>query len=380
MRRLLLLLPFLFMLLSSSITAQPHTLSDKATVSLLTVKGGQQLYSLYGHTALRIADPVNNLDAVYNFGYFDFNTPNFYLKFIKGDLQYFAAVDSYADFYNNYVYEQRAVYEQFLNLPPESAQRIYSELNEVLNSERRYYTYKFIDRNCTTMIADIINKHTNNSIAPDPAAQGRSYRQILFDYQQPHFFENLGINIMFGSRTDETFDHNFLPLHLLEGIKASSINGLPLSDGVKVLNKESFKAEIPFWNNVLVFTIPFILVISLRKKPLVQRIFLVVFGLMGLFLISTGLFSLHEEVLNNLNVLLFNPLFLLLAILQTRIKHKAVHFIGLVCAGMLIVYVMLALRLPHFSMFIPMIASSAVVLYEVIRNAKKHAVVVESNG
>ena len=132
-------------------------LSKDAHVSVLTCGTGNESYSLFGHTAIRISDPYNNIDVVYNYGAFDFNTPNFVLKFIKGDLQYFAVAHSYTDFINEYNYEKRSVYEQELNIPENLKQKLFDNLNTSLTSGDSHYTYKFIDKNCTSMVVDIIN-------------------------------------------------------------------------------------------------------------------------------------------------------------------------------------------------------------------------------
>src|SRR4051812_2221318 len=79
-------------------------LSDMATVSLLTCGPGNELYSVFGHTAIRVHDPLRGMDVVYNYGTFDFDTPNFYLKFVKGDLKYFVSASSYDDFVYTYQY------------------------------------------------------------------------------------------------------------------------------------------------------------------------------------------------------------------------------------------------------------------------------------
>ena len=150
---------FLFLLILLPVAAfAQQTLSDNAKVSVLTCGKGNELYSLYGHTAVRISDPSSGLDMVYNYGTFDFSTPNFGLKFVKGDLQYFVSTSSFRDFLENYDYEQRSVLEQVLDLPQSKKQELFDRLNRVLSSSERYYTYKFIDRNCTTKVADLLNE------------------------------------------------------------------------------------------------------------------------------------------------------------------------------------------------------------------------------
>src|SRR6478609_3884171 len=91
-----------FLLLSSiyNSTAQDAILSKNATISVMTCGTGNELYSLFGHTAIRVRDRENNLDVVYNYGAFDFDTPNFVMKFTKGDLDYYITNDRYIDFIN----------------------------------------------------------------------------------------------------------------------------------------------------------------------------------------------------------------------------------------------------------------------------------------
>jgi len=93
----------LFFLLSINLSfSQNMVLSKNARVSVITCETGNESYSLFGHTAIRIADPDNHLDQVYNYGAFDFATPNFVLKFIKGDLQYFIIAHDFSDFMNQF--------------------------------------------------------------------------------------------------------------------------------------------------------------------------------------------------------------------------------------------------------------------------------------
>ena len=82
-RKFTLLFILLLTLFSSNSNSQEITLSNTAEVSVLTCGTGLEIYSLFGHTAIRIKDSSNFVDQVYNYGTFDFSTPNFYLKFVK---------------------------------------------------------------------------------------------------------------------------------------------------------------------------------------------------------------------------------------------------------------------------------------------------------
>ena len=124
-KKLLLLLILFFQTIGFS---QNPALSEKASVSIFTCGRGNELYSTFGHTAIRIKDSINNLDVVYNYGAFDFRTENFYLKFVKGDLKYFINATSYEDFIFEYQSDNREVIEQTLSFPLAKKQELFELL------------------------------------------------------------------------------------------------------------------------------------------------------------------------------------------------------------------------------------------------------------
>jgi hypothetical protein len=154
----------LFLLLPIISFSQNVILSDNAEVSILTCGTAPVSYAMYGHTGIRITDYVNQIDVVYNYGAFDFTTPNFMMKFVKGDLKYFVTNENYYDFEYNYKLDGRSIVSQELNLTSAQKQQLLNELNTSLTSDERFYTYKFIDKNCTTMVVDKINKILGNEI------------------------------------------------------------------------------------------------------------------------------------------------------------------------------------------------------------------------
>ena len=178
--------------------SQNISLSEQAKVSILTCGTGPESYAMYGHTAIRIQDVALGLDVVYNYGAFDFSTPNFIGRFVKGDLQYFITNESYIDFYYNYQAENREIIEQELALSPIQVKQLFEQLNASLYSDERFYTYKFIDRNCTTMVVDQINNALGKEYIK-ATTSNQSYRELLYPYMS-NFYMKLGIQIIFGKR------------------------------------------------------------------------------------------------------------------------------------------------------------------------------------
>ena len=193
MKKIFVLLCLWFSLYSNS---QEAKLSSQTVVSIFTCGGGEELYSTFGHTAIRIKDVPNRLDVVYNYGTFDFRTDNFYLKFVKGDLQYFVTATTYEDFIFEYQYTNREVIEQTIDLQQDNKQRLFDLLNTSLQSNDRFYTYKFIDRNCTTMVVDKINLILGEKTIQKTDDKTLTYREVLYPYFENHFWYKLGINII----------------------------------------------------------------------------------------------------------------------------------------------------------------------------------------
>ena len=380
MRRLTFAL-ILFLSFFTSLTYAQLPLSDTAKVTLLTCGPGNELYSVFGHTAIRVADPDRNMDVVYNFGSFDFSTPNFYLKFIKGDLQYFVSIGSYDEFIAEYDYLNRIVYEQELNLKQSQKQHIADELNNILFSERRFYTYKFIDRNCTTMVADIIAANIDGEISMETIDKGKTNREILYGYLENHFYEKLGINLMFGYKTDKTAYKLFLPYELKEGIENTSINGEPLAKpAVVVVQGSKQESEASLWNNFYSFAIAMLLLMFLTKNKSVMFFYMIFSGLLGIFLLTVGFYSYHGEVTQNYNALLVNPLFILIVIFIAINKVNAVRITAILCMLLLLVYVILMLNKPHFLIMLPIIALNGIVLFRVMSKYKKNIPVYNKNA
>ena len=238
----------LFLLLPIFSFSQNVTLSDNAKVSILTCGTAPVSYAMYGHTGIRITDFVNQIDVVYNYGAFDFSTPNFMMKFVKGDLQYFVTSDNYYDFEYNYKLDGRSIVAQELNLTSQQKQQLFNELNNSLTSDERFYTYKFIDKNCTTMVVDKINKILGSEVLKQPKSE-QSYREILYPYMSD-FYMKLGIQIIFGTKVDQPATRLFLPLEFEKVLETATLNGQKIAQPTKVLNEQTISAPFSYVNSI----------------------------------------------------------------------------------------------------------------------------------
>lgn len=362
----------IFFASASKTSAQQVSLSDNAEISLLTCGPGNELYSIFGHTAIRIQDPLRGVDIVYNYGTFDFETPNFYLKFVKGDLQYFVSTSSYQDFVYTYQYYNRDVFEQKLNLSTMQIQQIATELDATLNSERRFYTYKYFDRNCTTMVADVLNRHIPGKISMKNSDEGKTYRKIVIEYLDNAFYENLGISLIFGYRTDREMERLFLPKQLLEGVDNTAHQNKMLAKPVFTVYKSSASHQVSLWNNYYTYAALCLLLMIASKNKVVNRSLLALFGLLGVFFCCVGLYSFHTEITQNYNALLVNPLFLLLLYYIFAGKTSAAKNMAYICLGCLVIYIAIMLTKPHLMVVLPLAALISVILLRISTQYKQN--------
>ncbi|MXN91989.1 DUF4105 domain-containing protein [Flavobacterium sp. Sd200] len=368
MRSITALLATLFILLSTTqkTFSQEFQLSDKAFVSLLTCGPGNELYSVFGHTALRINDPVTGIDAVFNYGTFDFDTPNFYLKFVKGDLQYFVSASSYQDFVYTYQYYNRDVYEQRLNLSHDQVEHIANKLRITLTSNDRFYTYKYFERNCTTMVADILDTYIPEKIAFKTKDKGKTYRKVVTEYLDNAFYENLGISLIFGSPTDRPIERLFLPEQLLEGVSSTQIATGSLAQPVVTVYKSTATRKASAWNNYYTYIIACLVLLFLSRNKIVHRTLLALLGLLGLFFYVVGAYSFHAEISYNYNALLINPLFLAMLYFIFTGRATAAKYTVYTCFGCIAIYIAILLNKPYLVLVLPLIALISGLLIKVI--------------
>lgn len=197
-----------------------NKLSENAHISILTCAPGDELYSIFGHTAIRVADPSQNFDLVFNYGTFNFNTPNFYLKFARGQLDYMLSVTTFDRFVYEYRYEGRSVWEQVLDLNPYEKNQLFQALLINAEPENRFYAYHFFFDNCATRVRDIVTKHFSDGVVYDvPQYVGKmTFRHAIGSYLQEKPWIKLGLDLLLGQPTDNKVDASsvqFLPDYLM---------------------------------------------------------------------------------------------------------------------------------------------------------------------
>lgn len=355
---------------------QRPLLSENAAVSVLTCGTGNESYSLFGHTAIRISDPNQFIDLVYNYGAFDFNTPNFVAKFAKGDLQYFAVAHPYTDFINEYTYERRSVYEQELDIPTSLKQKLFDNLNTSLASRESHYTYKFIDKNCTSMVVDIINNTLGSKAIAKTSDTDISYRSILYPYFDGHFYEKLGTSIIFGKKVDQLGTQLFLPLELQKSLKTAQFNNHLLAKENKTLLDLNEAPPSSWWNNCYTYLLLLGLILFMNSK-ITNRIYFLIMGLLGVFFLFIGFYSSHHELAYNYNSLLFNPALLVLLYFCYKGNKKWSYNLSLFNLLCLVVYLIVLINKAHLLIVMPLIITSGILLVKLaLKNKPKISIII----
>ncbi|MFW5886512.1 MAG: DUF4105 domain-containing protein [Bacteroidota bacterium] len=335
MRKILSLILFFYL----SFSGYAFVISDEAKVSLLTADPGEELYSIFGHSAIRVQDPATDTDLVFNYGTFDFSTPNFYYKFVRGKLPYMLSVSSFRGFMPEYVFEDRTVYEQELNIPHFYKQELVNLLEENLKPENRYYPYDFFFDNCATRIRDIIARATQNHVTyngfqPDTIL---TFRQLLAPFLYAKPWSKLGIDLILGLPTDKIAtpaEYMFLPDWMMKAFAESKFGVHDLVKSKNIIHQGAeWDPERPFFNPMLFFCLFFLFSLTTFFSKQWARWFDVflfaVLGILGFLILFLWFASEHLATKDNFNLLWALPTHLFVAgfLLTKRFyKVKQIYF------------------------------------------------------
>jgi len=328
---------------------------DSVQISLLTCQPGKEVYSLYGHTAIRYQDKTHNIDIVVNYGLFSFGKPYFILRFIFGLTDYEMGIEPFPDFCSEYASEDRGVIQQTLNLTSQEKLNIANAINENYKPENRVYRYNYFYDNCTTRARDILVKNMNGNIKYVSDDNGAStYRDLIHQWNENHLWARFGNDMLLGVKADMTINGDqkqFLPDNLRKAFDDALIinkNGVKekLVSNTQIIVQQSVQSasEITLLRPMtcsiflLIITI-FITIFEFYKKYRLwgfDLFLMLVDGLAGVIL-TAMIFSQHPTVSLNLQLLLLNPLPLFFAVPVIKCIKKGVAHRYCILATILII-------------------------------------------
>jgi hypothetical protein len=326
MKKLLLIIFIIFPIYKQVIFSQSRA---DTIVYLITCGPGTETYSIYGHSALRVVIPEKQSDIVYNWGVFDFNTPNFTWKFAKGRLDYLLDDEPLQQFIQSYFYEKRYVYSQKINLEPYEIATLCMLIAENLKPDNIKYRYDFFYDDCSTRIRDLLENAIGKKLLYPPVETERipTFRQMVGKYQSSFPWLNFGIDLIMGSPGDRKAlfrDRMFLPLDMQKGLSEAVINRsgkmIPLLQNPDIILESDPPAIRPLFLTTPVFICTLILVIiilvsAMTKKRKIDKLIdlsiFAVFSVLSLLMIFFNFFTDHQQMRWNLNIIWLNPFILL---------------------------------------------------------------------
>ncbi len=295
-------------------------------ISLITCDPGSELYSTFGHSALRVIDSTRNKDLIFNYGTFNTRTPNFYLKFMKGQLPYYLSVAPKENFMYEYLRDHRSVREQVLNLDSTQIEFVITAINENLKPENVEYPYDFFYDNCATRLEGLTSKALEQAIDWGEAkSESVSFRNLLDEFLTGLPWSDFGIDLVIGSKADQEASitqQMFLPEYLEYYFAQATVGDKPLiSENINLMDYQSerlLRAERPWFNPLLVFWSLLILCIILILNGkigvfrVLEAIVLIGISIVGGIIIFLWFFTDHGATALNWNLIWANPLYLLL--------------------------------------------------------------------
>jgi hypothetical protein len=290
-------------------------------VSLLTADPGPELYASFGHSAIRLREiGPDGRDLVFNFGTFDFDTPNFYGKFATGKLNYMLSVVPYDRFIIEYDYYKRGLREQVLDLNQEQKDFLLQHLDAQYAPERRFYKYDFFYNNCATKIRDAFDIAMGEQLVwSDSVGEEKTFRNLIDEFVLPLPWADFGIDLALGAVIDRPateLEKQFLPTYMEQAFANATIleNGVsrPLVKQSRVLleyPKENAKQSLlnpsmVFWLLTLVFAA--LTLYGFKKGKLMKGLDVALFGsvgILGLVVTFLWFFTDHSATAWNWNIL-----------------------------------------------------------------------------
>lgn len=310
---------------------------------LVTYGPGEVYWQRFGHNALWIRDTKRNLDHTFNFGFFDFEQESFFLRFMQGRMLYFSAAQPVRKEFAQYQAENRSIRLQRLNLNTRQKEQLIDYLVDEVSPENREYLYHYYRNNCSTRVRDAIDMALGGYLEEEarklPAAG--NWRDHTRRLTAGDFWLYLGLETGLGSPVDrETslWDEMFIPSELADAVAQSGTrdgSALVIEDTLLLESGWSDPPSEPqsVWYRYLAASLLVVLLAWVAGRWLptgfLVSAWLVMAGLVGALLVFFWVATDHDVARLNLNLLVFNPLWLIF-VFWNRTARLALPVMGLV--------------------------------------------------
>jgi len=355
---------FIFILLSFIAhlgLGQP--LSNEAKFSLITCDPGSEIYSLHGHSALRVQDPSINLDKVFNWGMFDPGESqlDFSIMFAQGKLDYFLDVQESGDFLYEYKFFERGVRQVELNLNVQQKAKLWVLLLENDTPANRMYRYDFFFDNCATKIRDLLEEVYGESFkwSKHKDAGQLTFRNTIDVGLVSQPWSDFGIDLGLGSKIDRKASNAelmFLPLYLEEIILASKFNDEKIGKSQEVIldfPKHSIETSsinnptFVFWTLMIIAALLVFFRFDVAAR-IFDGFFMTIMAVAGIIILFLWFGTEHTTTDSNYNLIWANPIHFLIPVLMVfkKVRQKF-HKLFLILAIFYFAFFLFWLLLPQ---------------------------------
>lgn len=382
----------LFLTISSiGFSQKKIELTPLSKISILTFGPGDDLYSKFGHTAIRIQEPSTGIDIAFDYGNFASFEDGFYWKFIQGQLDYSMGGRRYKGLIETYKSENRSIYEQELDLSLEERKQLFSFLQKNFLPENRVYSYEFFFDNCATKIPDILTKVFGDKIEykTNYLESNYTFRQLIHQKVITNSWSGFGIDIALGADIDKnatTYQHMFLPSYVHKQLAHSTFNKKELVKKDIVIykaereNNSIFLASPLFWLSILVVLVVYITYRDFKantRSTWLDFILFISTGATGLLLFFLWFLTDHVSTVNNFNTLWAFPLNSIVAFIVLKkttpnwIRKYLILLLVLMVAAILVWLFKIQIFSPFLILILVALGIRYVFLLNILSNSKK---------
>lgn len=293
---------------------------DSLTVGFVTCAPGPEIFELYGHEAVRVSGRIDGkpIDTVFNYGLFDFTSPGFVYRFVKGETDYFSAAEPTELFLYSYINRGSKVSERILPLTQPEAMELYHRLCEDIQPANRTYRYKYFTENCATKPLKHLEEVTKGRLTPETVLEKQTYRDLLRQYNAGYPWYQFGIELVLGSMLDQPVNARqtaFIPVEL----NRLYFNAFPeriLYEGRGDMRRPATPFVLsPLFISLCLLAATILFIAMGRRSRLVYTVWFLLQGLAGILVCYLTFLSVHEGTSPNLLAWWLNPLWLSIPIL-----------------------------------------------------------------